>query len=106
MAALRRFETPSDHRFEIRDVYRFDYIRRIPIRFDLNCLVAVPPTSDAGEANRSQLFPGRAPGYEEFCGEYVDGFLVLIEHRATHGHDALMGLGARWRDLDNFTFDV
>jgi hypothetical protein len=24
MAALRSFETPSDHRFEIRDVYRFD----------------------------------------------------------------------------------
>src|SRR5262249_12816307 len=31
---------------------------------------------------------------------------VLIEHRAAHGHDALLRLRTRRRDVNNFTFDV
>src|SRR5215467_12356703 len=56
--------------------------------------------------DRSQLFAARTPEHEELCSKKVDSFPVLIEHRATHGHDALLRLRTRQRDFDNFTFDL
>src|SRR5258705_11389430 len=47
-----------------------------------------------------------APRHQKLCGQQVDGFPVLIEHRASHGDDALMRLGARRRDFNNFTLDA
>ena len=44
--------------------------------------------------------------YQYLCGKHVDGFPVLIEHRATHGHYALLGFRTRRRDFNDFTFDL
>jgi hypothetical protein len=48
----------------------------------------------------------RAPQYQKLGRQQVNRFPIPIEHRASHCNDALMRLGARRRDFDNFTFDV
>src|SRR5580704_11338588 len=48
----------------------------------------------------------RALQHQELGGQHINRFSALIEHRASHGDDALMRLGARRRDFNNLTFDV
>src|SRR6266849_6036714 len=54
----------------------------------------------------SSLQSLRAPQYQKLGRHQVNRFPVLIEHRTSHGDDALMRLGPRRRDFNNFTFDV
>ena len=64
-AALRSFETPSDHRFEIRTSTALTTSDGLAYASTGIALTAVRlPTADSGETNRLQLFPGCAPGYE------------------------------------------
>src|SRR5579863_9405226 len=48
----------------------------------------------------------RAPQCQKLGRQQVNCFPVLVEHRNSHGDDALMRLGPRRRDFNNFTFDV
>src|SRR5437016_7161139 len=54
----------------------------------------------------SSLQSLRAPQYQKLGRQQVNRFPVLIEHRTSHCNDALMRLGPRRRDFNNFTFDV
>src|SRR6266436_5393538 len=50
-----------------------------------------------------QLFVACPPRHQKLCGQQVDSFPFLVDHRATDGNDALIRFGARGCYLNNFT---